>query len=259
MPLSNNLQLFRRKDNDEEVHFVRASTLGHYWFCAVQAWLQASGIDNPPNEALSIGKAIHDDITNSRRSSALETEFQDFIKQFMVVRDTGHGSTGLATEENKVFMRAWYDGSTVLGHITTHGIDDFRVNPNREIVITEYKTTGQKVVDHFKLWPAVFQIKVYMWILEPYLAVGGYKIQYGEVTFLDRRGNPLGTKEIRDYSAKDVEFHIGQILEQFRDPSKLIPCARWKCLHCDECYKSRCPFAVKPPAVGESDNAERTK
>ena len=234
------------------VNHIRASTLGHYWFCAVQAWLQTCGIESPRNEALSIGKAIHDDITGSRDPSIWEKEFETFLKQFMVKRSTGAGSTGLDDTEDMVFQRAWLgdDHTTIIGHVTTHGIDDFRVSPERDVVLVEYKTTNQRYIDYYKLSPAMFQLRVYMWILEPYLTAGGYHIVRGEIVFLNRKGEPMGVKEILDYSAAEVEGHIARILEQFADPTKLIPPAKWKCLRCPKEFKERCPF-VKGETVGK--------
>jgi CRISPR/Cas system-associated exonuclease Cas4 (RecB family) len=239
--LQNMLKLFRKPDGTE-VRFIRASTLGHYWYCAVQAWLQCCGIESPSNEALSIGKAIHDSITGARQPSRWETEFEVFLKQFMVERATGQGSTGLKGEEYKVFQRAWYDRETIIGHVTTHGVDDFRVSPERKVVLVEYKTTGQRIIDYYKLMPAVFQLKVYMWILEPYLKIGAYTIKRGEIVFLDRKGKPLGCKEITDYTAAEIEDNIARILSQFKHPETLIPPAKWKCFNCPEVWKSKCPF-----------------
>jgi len=237
-------KLFRRPDGNE-VQYIRTSTLAHYWYCAVQAWLQAGGIDTPSNEAINIGKAIHDSITSSRRSSKWEDEFSTFLSQFLVTRDTGAGGTGLRGSEDKVYQRAWHDGKTIIGHVTTHGIDDFEVNPQREVIFVEYKTTAQRVIDYFKLMPAVFQVKVSMWILEPYLQAGGYKISKGKIVFLNRKGEPLGEKLVEDYTAANVEADIARILAQFRDPTTLIPPARHKCLYCAEIFKSKCPFQQK--------------
>lgn len=244
------LKLFRKPDGTE-VNHVRASTLGHYWFCAVQAWLQTCGIESPRNEALSIGKAIHDEITGSRDPSFWEKEFETFLKQFMVKRETGAGSTGLAGNEDMVFQRAWLDGTTVIGHVTTHGIDDYRVSPERDVVLVEYKTTNQRYIDYYKLSPAVFQLRVYMWILEPYLIAGGYNLKRGEIVFLNRKGEPMGIKEITDYTAADVEANIARILEQFADPKKLIPPSKFKCLHCATVFKERCPFMPKVNTIGK--------
>ena len=235
------LKLFRRPDGSM-VKYLRVSTLAHYWYCAVQAWQSACGIESPSNEAIEIGKRIHDSISEARMMSKWESEFQAYIKQFMVDRTTGAGSTGLGNDDFKVFQRAWYDGTVVLGHITTHGIDDFRVSPERNVIMMEYKTTNQRVIDHFKLSPAIFQLKVYMWILEPYLAAGGYKLVKGELVFLNRKGEPLGVKEVLDYSAVQVEENIARILAQFNDPSTLIPPAKWKCYGCPDVWRKGCPF-----------------
>jgi len=240
MPISNLTKFFEAQG--KTIRYLRASNLGHYWHCSVQAFLQAQGVESPPNTALNIGKAIHDSITEARQLSQWEREFQEFITQFMVDRESGNGSSGLGMQRNKVFMRTWYDGQTAIGHITTHGVDDFKVYPDRQVILVEYKTTGQKYIDHYKLAPAIFQLKVYAWILEPYMKIGGYKLKHCEVIFLNRRGDPMGIKQVIDYDPIKVEADIANILDQFRNPEKLVPPARWKCLKCSEVYKSRCPF-----------------
>lgn len=243
MMLENWLKLF--KAEGKEIKYIRASTLGHYWFCAIQAWLQAQGIESPSNEALQVGKRIHDEISNARTLSQWESQFEAYIKSFMVDHPYAEGSTGFKTEQGKVFARAWYDGETIIGHVTTHGVDDFRVSPEREVIIVEYKTTNQRVIDYYKLMPAIFQVKVYAWILEPYLKAGGYKFKNGEIVFLTRNGNPLGRKEIVDYDATQVETEVARILSQFRNPDTLIPPAKWKCLNCPQIFKEKCPLAKK--------------
>ena len=243
MPLEN-LTKFFQNQNGRTIRYLRASTLGHYYYCAVQAWLQASGINSPSNEAMEIGKRVHDEISKARNLSTWEKEFNDFIAKFQVEKPSniGEGSTGMDTKENMVFQRAWYDGETMIGHVVTSGVDDFCVSPERDITFIEYKTSAQKVIDYYKLAPASFQLRVYMWIFEPFLKIGGYKTSHGEIVYLTRKGEPIGKHDVVDYDAAAVETEIARILEQFRDPTKLIPCAKWKCYRCPETYKSKCPF-----------------
>jgi CRISPR/Cas system-associated exonuclease Cas4 (RecB family) len=243
MPLENLTKFFQRQ-NGKTVRYLRASILGHYWYCAVQAWLQASGIRSPSNEAMEIGKRVHDEISKARSLSAWEKEFNDFIAKFQVEKsiDIGEGSTGMDTKENMVFQRAWYDGETVIGHVVTSGVDDFRVSPERDITFIEYKTSAQKVIDYYKLAPASFQLRVYMWIFEPILKIGGYKTSHGEIVYLTRKGDPIGKHDIVDYDATSTETEIERILKQFRDPSTLIPPSKFKCFRCPDVYKSKCPF-----------------
>ena len=244
MPIKNVTKLFKAP-NGQKIVFIRASTLAGYWYCAIKAWCEARGIEAPSSEALDIGKKIHDQISNSRASSKWEIELENFLKQFMVDRESGEGTTGMKTEKFKVFMREWKDGEVVVGHVVTHGVDDFRCSDTKQVTLVEYKTTNQRYIDSYKLAPATFQIKLYAWILEPYLKIGGYTIHRLEIVYLNRRGDILGTKQV-EYSAEEVEKDIAKILKQFNDPSLLIPPAKFKCLHCDERYKRECPFIEQP-------------
>jgi len=281
--IHNILKLFRTSDN-KEIKYLRASTLAHYYFCSIQAKLIASGVDSPPNEALAVGKKVHDAITASRLPTKHEKELEDYLKECMVAEQAGDGGTGIRGAEG-IFMREISDGIHV-GHIVTHGIDDFRVrptftaaqkygnfhykvSPDKEVVLTEYKTTNQRYVDNFKLATAVFQIKIYAWLLEPLLAKRGYYIKKLEVIYLSRAGEPIGQKEIWNYQClsdkpevveilkqlngndfgrfiynpDQVERDLKRIIAEFNKPLEdLIAPARHKCFRCDGVFKNRCPF-----------------
>ena len=259
--MHNILKMFRA--GNREVKYLRVSTLASYFYCSVRARCQALGIDTPPTEALAIGKRKHDEITAARQPSVWERELETYLKTCMVTElESTDGSTGIRDAENKVFMRGWYDGATVIGHIVTHGVDDWECNPQREVTLIEYKTTNQKYVDNYKLSTALFQTKLYIWILDPLLKLGGYRIVRGKVVYLARDGKPIGEKIIRIdespkyetenyeddwfvYNTKRVESEIAKILDQFEHPENLIPPARFKCARCPQIFKNECPFIPK--------------
>ena len=237
------MKLFRTQEGKEIKH-LRISNLGHYYWCSVQAWLIAQGIESPPNEATNEGTKRHNEVTASRKPSKLEQEFEDFLKTEMVEFDCGRGSTGIRGEgTNRVLTRKWKDkdGVTVLGQIVTHGLDDFCVYPDRKVKFIEYKFTNQKYVDNFKTSIAIFQMKASMWLYEPILKKGNYTIEGGEIDFFTMNGGEIGKRDIY-YNQREVEDAIANILYQFNHPSELIPCTRWKCVRCHEVFKSRCPF-----------------
>jgi hypothetical protein len=241
MPLENVIKLFRTKEG-KEIKYIRVSTLAHYYFCAVQAWLQAQGIESPPNEKMIEGKAKHDEITNARKPTKWEEEFEAFLNSQMIEHESGKSSTGIrGTDQNKVLARPWYDGTQIVGAIVTHGLDDFKVYPDRKVKLYEYKFTGQNIIDWYKLSTAMFQMKVTMWLYDPILRKGNYQIVGGQLDFFNFRFKPLGTKEII-YDQHEVENAIAYILYQFNNPSELLAPARWKCVKCPEVFKNRCPF-----------------
>jgi len=240
MPIVNPTKLFRTPEG-KKIDYIRVSTFAHYYYCAVQAWLIAMGIESPSNEKTKEGKIKHDEITNARKPSRWEKEFEDFLKSQMIEFECGEGSTGIRGEGDRVLTRPWYDGTKIIGNVVTHGLDDFKVYPDRKVKPYEYKFTSQRYLNWFKLGTAVFQMKVTMWLYDPILRRGNYEMVDGELAFFNFRGNPLGTKDVV-YNQFEVENSIASILYQFRNPSELIPPARWKCTHCHEVFKTRCPF-----------------
>ena len=255
MPIKNELKLFRSQ-HGKIIEHIRVSTLAGYWFCAAKSYLQALGVNSPSSPATEAGTELHNAFTAARPPSQLEIELENYLKRFMVNIDTGAGSTGLAGTEDKVFARAWKRDGQVVGWITSHGFDDFRVDPDKKVTIVEYKTTSQKVVDWYKLSTAIFQLKVYMWMIEPLLKQGGYTLHKAEIVYYPQLGKrdkrlphevePLGVKTITDYSEASVEADIENIFKQFGEPTKMIPPARYKCYMCHPNFKSQCPFQGVP-------------
>lgn len=267
-----------------ESTFLRSSTLAHYFHCAVQAYLINQGVDSPPNEALIVGKKVHDAITESRQPTKYEKELEDYLKTCMVTQDVGEGSTGIRGAKGVLTRKICVDSK--VNFVVTHGIDDFRVRPTlkqaqkfgdynfkvedgKDVVLTEYKTTNQRYIDNYKLCTALFQIKIYAWLLEPLLVKRGYRIKKLEVVYLNRLGEVVGQKDVWNlyclstnpevidvltqlnhnglgrfiYNGDIVEADIKNVIREFNKPiTELIPPARYKCYCCDAVFKNRCPF-----------------
>ncbi|MCW3994932.1 MAG: PD-(D/E)XK nuclease family protein [Candidatus Bathyarchaeota archaeon] len=256
----NIFKLFRSTEN-KPVEVIRVSTLASYWYCSVKAWLQAQGVEPEiENEATEIGTKIHNAISKARSLSEWEKEFERHLKQFFIKVDAGKGTTAFNETEGKVLARAWKRNGETVGYIVTHGLDDYEVSPNREVTLIEYKTTNQRYIDNYKLSTALFQLKLYWWILVPLLSQVGYRIVQARLVYLNRKGEILGEKIIRQdesqyyenenykddwfvYNTVKVEKDIANIFLAFENPDKLIPPAKFKCFNCSDAYKKRCPFA----------------
>jgi len=212
--------------------------------------MQSLGIETPSSEALTDGSKIHADIAKARERSKHEKEFEEFLDQFFA------GST---------IGRPWLNQTTeiVTGEIRTHGYDDFRVNENREVDLIEYKTKGGWRVQPVSLMPAIFQAKIYCWILEPYILLKGYRWREIWVIFLKRRRgakfSPIGEHEIQSYNSIEVEEKIAEIFDEWNRASEaktdeerrsiLIPPKSWKCVSCPGVFRLgknhlglKCPF-----------------
>lgn len=257
-----NIQKLFRSLEKQSIEVIRVSTLSSYWYCAVKSYLQAQGLDSGSSEATEIGTKIHDEISKSRQSSQWEKEFEQHLKSFFIKLDCGKGSTGFFGTDGKVLARSWLKNGETVGYITTHGIDDFEVTPNKEVTLVEYKTTNQRYVDNYKLCTALFQIKLYWWILRPLVEAAGYRIVKAKVVYLNRKGEPIGEKTIRQdessfyevenykddwfvYNTVKIEKDIENIFCQFEHPEQMIPPAKFKCFNCSPIFKKRCPFIVQ--------------
>ncbi len=249
MKIHNELKLFRRNDGSE-VKLIRISNLGHYFYCAVQAWLIAQGIDSPGNANTEQGTKLHNACTAARQPSQYEKEFEEFLAAQMKMLDCGKGSTGLRdkSSHDAVLTREWIENGIVLGEVVTHGLDDFKVFADKSVKLYEYKFTNQRYIDWFKLGSAIFQMKASIWLYTPILAKGGYRITGAELVFFNMKGEPLGTKQV-DYSETEFVATVKDILRQFRNPETLVPPARFKCVHCGEHFKKLCPFQKQEQAT----------
>jgi len=129
------------------------------------------------------------------------------------------------------------DAGFVSGHM-----DELKVNEDRTIHLIEYKTKKSGYVNYYALAPATFQIQIYAWLLEPIVALLGYRITRARLVFLTQKEKPIGTKDVSlDYEL--IEREIRDVIRQFRkEPKDMIPPARYKCRMCPQIYKTRCPY-----------------
>lgn len=256
--LENYLKLFKSPEGDE-VRRVRVSTLSRYYWCSPQAWLSALGVKSPPSTVMSVGTEIHGEIEVARKLTSYEKKFKDLLDEFF-----GSMTTTKQNEEN-VVRRLWYDQKTMveMGEIVTHGIDDFKVTKEKEVDLIEYKTKRGYMISPVDLMPAIFQTKIYCWVLDPLLKANGYSWKDIYITFLKRdrkRGfMPIGEHQVYHYDPQEVEKKLAEIFDEWDRASKakskrkqrdiLIPPKKWKCIHCPPAYKHgenplglRCPF-----------------
>jgi len=248
--LQNILKLFRTPSG-EYIRKVRVSTLARYFWCSAQAWMQALGVEGPPTEAKSEGTIIHTKIEKARKPSSYEKEFKEKLEEFFA---------------NGIIARPWFDQKNLihLGELVTHGIDDFKVTPDRQVDLIEYKTKTSWRVYPVDLMPAQFQAKLYAWVLEPYLIMFGYRWRQIWIIFVKRerggRFKPIGETFVEDYDPIEVEKQIAEIFDEWNKASEaetdeerrniLIPPKKYKCLLCPEVYRLgknelglRCPFS----------------
>jgi len=212
------------------VHTIRVSTFASYYWCAVQSWLKSLGHKTPYKEAMGRGTRIHQEVRDSRKDSKWEKAFLEELDGFFEDRNG-----------DRVLSRNWGE-TEVIGEFVTHDIDELQVNPDRTVVLIEYKTKKNKYIRPIDLAPAVFQAKMYAWLLEPYMNIMNYRIIKGVIVFLDTKARPIGQSEHIYFDYEKIEEEIAFILAQCNDPKTLIPPQRWKCRFCDDIFKSRCPF-----------------
>lgn len=212
------------------VKTIRVSTFASYYWCAVQSWLKSLGHQTPYKEVMGRGRRIHQEVRDSRKDSKWEKEFLEELDSFFEDRNG-----------DRVLSRNWRE-TEVIGEFVTHDVDELKVNPDRTVILIEYKTKKSKYIRPIDLAPAIFQAKMYAWLLEPYMALMNYRIIKGLVMFLDTKGKPIGQSEDIYFDYAKIEEEIEFILAQFNNPDTLIPPQRWKCRFCDDIFKSRCPF-----------------
>ena len=212
------------------VQTIRVSTFASYYWCAVQSWLKSLGHQSPYKEAMGRGRRIHQEVRDARKDSEWEKAFLEELDGFFEDRNG-----------DRVLSRNWKD-TEIIGEFVTHDIDELKVNPDRTVVLIEYKTKKSRYIRPIDLAPAVFQAKMYAWLLEPYMNIMNYRIIKGVVVFLNTKGKPIGQSEEIFFDYFEIEEDIERILYQFNNPEALIPPQKWKCNICDDVFKSRCPF-----------------
>lgn len=221
---------------------IRASALASYFWCAIQSYLKCCGVEQPrPKEKshrLNVGSEIHEGISKSRKPSIYEEEFMAKIKPFI---------DNVAPEGFEI-ARKWDDDTLIEnddeGWISGH-CDELKVNADHTVSLVEYKTKSSPYVDWIDLSPAILQLKIYSWLLEPMLTLIGYRITEATVVFLDRKGYAIGEKRV-PINYQEIEREMQSIFDEFKKPmNEMVPPKRFKCYTCAEVYKSRCPYNEK--------------
>lgn len=241
-------------DPSKMVKTIRASTLASYYWCSIKSWLQASGIELPKTESMSVGTNIHNNIAQARMMSPQEKKFHELIKSYKC---------------DEVISRPWIDNENIHivadAEIVTHGYDGFTLDRKKGVTLSEYKTKKGWSIRATDVVPNKFQTQLYCWIMEPFLKMHGYHWKGARIIYVkrtrekDNNGNylfvPIGQLDITDYKAKDVEAKIRRIFKEWDEASLcktdeqkrsiLLPPKRWKCIICEryspEIYKI-CPF-----------------
>lgn len=222
------------------VKSIRASCVARYYWCAVQSYLIALGLKVPKAAAMVEGHEIHEQIERARNLTIAEQLFLDKIAPFFKIDPE---------TKTKCIARKWAY-TDVEGEFLTHGLDDFRIIPPNKFHLVEYKTKASYHVEPVDLAPAVFQAKLYCWILKPYMDRLGYVIEHAEVVFIKRRTprrphiSAIGKMplEINDATYREVEEDLTKILYQYNNPHSLIPPKKWKCLRCPKVFKKECVY-----------------
>ena len=219
------------------VKTIRASTLASYWYCSEKARLQALGVEEAQSNAVcAAGTATHNAILTSRQPSPLEQELSEALAPFCK-----EGVISRTYKNTKIKA----DGTFV-----THGADEWKVTPDRKCWILEYKTKASPYISPIDLSPARFQNKLYCWLYSPIFSIIPFTLGGGQIIFLKRVGTQGDFEEIGQTEQmlwnEDTEVtfleDVEHILYSWNNPSKQIPCKRYKCLHCPPIYKSKCFF-----------------
>jgi len=217
------------------VRTIRASTLAAYWYCSEKARLQALGVqESKTSRQAKWGTAIHENITKARKPSPIEQEFTEALAPFYKEDVISRPYKNTKIKADGVFL--------------THGADEWKVTPNRECWIIEYKTKSSPYIKPVDISPARFQNKLYCWLHAPIFQFIPFKLMGGQIIFLLRKGRrfqPIGQTEYM-YWNEDTEHSFLEDLERilwfWNNPSKQIPPKRWKCLRCPPVFKEKCVF-----------------
>lgn len=232
------LKLLRTKD--QEVVRIRASSLSSYYWCAVQARLRIEGVEAPKKEVMTIGTKIHKMIDVARKPSTWEHKLNtELAKLGIKETETGY-------EFSRRFKSSPIEilGDTIVldGQVSGHP-DELKVNADHTIHMIEYKTTRSSYITWIGLGPASFQLKLYIWITQPVFEMLGYKVNEASIVFITQKRCKVIGEHYIHIDNETTEAEITQILTYLNGPiDKLIPPRRWKCLHCPQVYKKRCPY-----------------
>lgn len=224
------------------VRTIRASTVASYWWCSEKARLTALGVQEAiASNAAKTGTLIHNNILEARKLSALEREFAEALQPFYITGDDGEPIIARAYKNTKI--RA--DGTFL-----THGADEWKVTPDRNAWIIEYKTKSSMYVNPVSINPARFQNRLYCWLHAPIFSLIPFTLAGGQIIFLKRKGRKGQFEEIgqtekmwwNEEAERTFLLDLERILWYWNHPDKQIPPKRWKCLRCADSYKSKCFF-----------------
>ena len=225
------------------VKTIRASTLASYWWCSEKARLTALGVQGwKPSQAALTGTLIHNNILTARKLTPLEQEFEKALAPFYKTNEKdGEPIIARTYKNNKIKA----DGTFL-----THGADEWKVEPDRNCWIIEYKTKSRSYVTPVDISPARFQNKLYCWLHKPIFEYIPFELAGGQIIFLQRKGTkgkfkPIGQTEKmlwNEDTERDFLEQVEHILWSWNNPTKQIPPKRYKCNFCSPIYKEKCYF-----------------
>jgi len=202
---------------------VRASWISRYYYCAEQSRIKACLLKirgGWETEHTKAGRLMHERLEGRPQPLRVE-RLWSFIR---------------AEEPYRVL-----DGVEVYCHP-----DEFRITRDNRVMVVEHKTSLKSRISVYEAAPASAQIRVYMWILRPYLERRGYNmIGFGRVFFWKRGGRRSG-RRIAWYDVEDdpekTEAEIREIFAFWRDERELVLPSRWKCAQCSVRFRVRCRY-----------------
>jgi len=202
---------------------VRASWISRYYYCGEQSRIRACLFQvrgGDETEHTRAGRLIHERL-ESRPQPLRVQRLWSFIR---------------AEEPYRVL-----DGVEIYCHP-----DEFRVTRDNRVMVVEHKTSLKSKISVYEKGPASAQVRVYMWILRPYLERRGFRLLgKGRVIFWKRGGRRSG-RRILWYEVEDdpveTEREIREIFAFWRGDRRLVLPSRWKCRQCTPAFKIRCRY-----------------
>lgn len=225
-----------------KVHEMRSSCKAGYYYCSEKARLQALGVQPlTPHPTAEIGTKFHNNVLAARPLTPLEQELETALKPFYTTGSDGQPVISRTYKNLKLNLE---------GTFLTHGSDGWKVEPNRDVWILEYKTKSTPYLTPVDIGPARFQNKEYCWLYDPIFKQINFNLRGGQIIYVKRVGNSGEFQEIgqtekwlwNEYSEKDLLEEFEQILYFWNNPEKQIPPKHYKCLHCAAIYKEKCYF-----------------
>jgi CRISPR/Cas system-associated exonuclease Cas4 (RecB family) len=139
-----------------------------------------------------------------------------------------------------VFERTYND-------ITVRGIpDDYRVisdsDSRKSVSIIEVKTTSKDFLFSYEYEAAIFQVRLYAWIMEPVLAKLGFQLHdrmYVEV-YSQKDNHLIKRIPVTPYSTSEMESLLSNIKEEWIGLRPMHYPTEWKCKTCPVQVKNVC-------------------